>query len=49
MSGDFGDYTEEELLQLGAAKIFAKPFHLDDVVQVFRALTSNADSRPAPV
>jgi DNA-binding response OmpR family regulator len=49
MSGDFGDYTEEELLQLGAAKIFAKPFHLDDVVQVFRALTSNADSCPAPV
>jgi CheY-like chemotaxis protein len=36
MSGNLGDYTEEELLHLGAAQVFPKPFRLLDVVQTLK-------------
>jgi CheY-like chemotaxis protein len=35
MSGDLGRYTEDELLALRAARVFRKPFKLDEVVENF--------------
>jgi DNA-binding response OmpR family regulator len=37
MSGDLGWYTEEGLLQLGAERVFMKPFSPADLVQHLRA------------
>jgi CheY-like chemotaxis protein len=31
MSGDLGGYTEQRLRDSGAAAVFHKPFHLDEV------------------
>jgi DNA-binding NtrC family response regulator len=38
MTGDPGRYLEDELLQQGAARVFQKPFKLDEVVETFRSL-----------
>jgi CheY-like chemotaxis protein len=46
MSGDFGRYAEEELRDLGAANVFAKPFHLPEVAQALLDLASKGDSSP---
>ncbi len=39
MSGHSGNYSHEELLELGAARVFEKPFHLADVLQAIEELT----------
>jgi len=38
MSGHSGDYSHEQLLELGAARVFAKPFRLAELLQVARQL-----------
>lgn len=38
MSGDLGNYTEEDLLDRGAAYIFRKPFALPELPDVLRQL-----------
>jgi carbon storage regulator CsrA len=40
-----GPYTENGLLGLGAARVFAKPFALVEVVQTLRRLAENAGPR----
>lgn len=40
MSGDLGDYTERELLDLGAAVVFRKPFQLNELTLQVRSLTA---------
>jgi CheY-like chemotaxis protein len=42
MSGDLGSYTEENLFNLGAAFVLAKPFRLAEVVQGLQGLVGNA-------
>src|SRR5207245_10560710 len=39
MSGNSGDYTAEQLLRLGAARIFEKPFPLTHVLETIEQLT----------
>jgi len=46
MSGYLGDGFEEKLRDLGAAKVFAKPFQLDEVAHVLGELARNADFSP---
>jgi CheY-like chemotaxis protein len=38
MTGDLGRYTEEELLQLHAARVFRKPFKIDQLGATFHHL-----------
>jgi CheY-like chemotaxis protein len=38
MSGDLGDYSEEELLGLGAALVIPKPFRIAEVLQALQRL-----------
>jgi CheY-like chemotaxis protein len=40
MSGHIGDYSQERLVDLGAARVFAKPFRVADIVQVAQELTA---------
>jgi len=49
MSGDLGDYSESQLLNQGAVRVLAKPFHLDEVVSVLRQIAgdTHATVRPA--
>jgi DNA-binding response OmpR family regulator len=47
MSGNTGRYSEQELLELGAARIFHKPFRLDELAQFLRQL-AQGHSRPSP-
>jgi DNA-binding response OmpR family regulator len=47
MSGDTGRYSEQELLALGAARVFHKPFRLDELAQFLRQL-AQGHSRPSP-
>ena len=42
MSGDTGDYTERELLALGAAAFFRKPFQFAELIPHVRSLTAPA-------
>ena len=42
MSGDMGGYEPEKLLRCGAAQIIAKPFHLEQLVDVLRRIASGA-------
>lgn len=46
MSGYLGDHSEKDLRDLGAAKIFAKPFQLDEVAHVVEELARSADRGP---
>jgi len=39
MSGDTGDYQPHELLRRGAARVFAKPFHIPQLANHLRLLT----------
>jgi CheY-like chemotaxis protein len=41
MSGDLGDYSESQLLNEGAVRVLAKPFHLDEVVSVLRQIAGD--------
>jgi anti-anti-sigma factor len=41
MTGDPRPYTEDDLLALGAARVFRKPFGAAEVVEVLRGLTRN--------
>ncbi len=38
MSGNTGDYTVADLLDLGAACVISKPFRLDDLTQTLRGV-----------
>jgi hypothetical protein len=38
MTGDPGRYREEDLLEMGAARVFHKPFVLAEVVATLRRL-----------
>jgi CheY-like chemotaxis protein len=38
MSGDTGDYEQEQLRQRGAVHVIVKPFHLDQLAKVLRRL-----------
>jgi anti-anti-sigma factor len=42
MTGDPRPYTEEDLLALGAARVFWKPFAVGEVVEVLRGLIGSA-------
>jgi CheY-like chemotaxis protein len=48
MSGHTGRYTEEDLLALGAARVFRKPFHLDDLAYTLRQLVGVPERRREP-
>jgi CheY-like chemotaxis protein len=48
MSGHTGKYTEEELLALGAARVFRKPFDLHAVAQALRQLLGTPERRREP-
>jgi hypothetical protein len=39
MSGDIGDYTVEQLLQLGALELFVKPVAMFTLLDAIRRLT----------
>jgi CheY-like chemotaxis protein len=45
MTGQAGNYSQDELLKLGAAHVFAKPFQLAEVAKILGALIGN----PLPV
>jgi DNA-binding response OmpR family regulator len=47
MSGDLGGYTEEGLLDLGAATVIRKPFHLAEVARVLVGLASEGNVCPS--
>jgi DNA-binding response OmpR family regulator len=42
MSGDLGDYEENQLLRLGARRVFHKPFALVDIAAAVRQLVRDA-------
>jgi CheY-like chemotaxis protein len=46
MSGDLGSYTTEQLQNLGAAAVLAKPFDLDEVARVLCEQVGKRDARP---
>jgi CheY-like chemotaxis protein len=45
MTGNAGNYSEDGLLELGAARVFPKPFQLAEIAQ---ALTQLVESLPGP-
>jgi DNA-binding NtrC family response regulator len=47
MTGDLGNYTEGELLQMHAARVFRKPFLTDDLAVSIRQLVQQDSGRPA--
>lgn len=47
MSGHTGEYTERELLQLGAVRVFGKPFPLAELGPFLRHLATQAQRRLA--
>jgi CheY-like chemotaxis protein len=47
MSGDLGNYTQEELLAGGAAHVLIKPFPLSEVAQVLQLIVSGYETRVA--
>jgi CheY-like chemotaxis protein len=44
MTGQAGSYSQDELLKLGAAHVFAKPFQLAEVAQFLQTLLGNPRS-----
>ncbi len=46
MSSDLGPYTRADLLQLGAVAFIQKPFRLDEVVHLLRALVDCSTNVP---
>jgi two-component system, OmpR family, response regulator len=46
MSGDLGEYTEEDLIGRGAARIFRKPFRLDLVAPELLSLARRSADGP---
>ena len=44
MTGNFGAYTEEDLLERGAACVFNKPFRADEVAKCLQEIMESADS-----
>jgi CheY-like chemotaxis protein len=48
MSGDTGDYEPHELLRRGAARIFAKPFHIPQLANHLRLLTQGVPADLLP-
>lgn len=49
MSGDPGSYQPHELVQRGAAHVFAKPFQLDDLANILRLVAHGVSSDLLPV
>ena len=47
MTGYGGDYTETDLLELGAARVFAKPFRLGELRSVLWQLAAELECRLA--
>jgi len=47
MSGDLGQYTQDELLAGGAAHVLFKPFPLSEVAQVLQLMASGYETRVA--
>jgi DNA-binding NtrC family response regulator len=45
MSGYTGQYSEDNLLKMGAAHLFAKPFDLDELARSLRHLVGNSRLR----
>jgi DNA-binding response OmpR family regulator len=45
MSGNTGAYTEQELLDCGAVRVFHKPFNLAELMAYFRRLTGHSERR----
>jgi CheY-like chemotaxis protein len=48
MTGGGGKYTEAELLGMGAARVFAKPFSLNEVARVIKRLVAAGEQRAFP-
>jgi CheY-like chemotaxis protein len=48
MTGGGGRYTEAELLRMGAARVFAKPFSLDEVARALKRLAVSSEQRKFP-
>jgi CheY-like chemotaxis protein len=48
MTGDWGRYSEEELMERGAERIIYKPFRLDQVAQLLHKLISAASPPASP-
>ena len=48
MSADTGDYEPEELLQRGAVRVIAKPFHLDQLANTLRNVVKGVPAEPLP-
>ena len=47
MSGDLGNYTEDQLLKMHAARVFRKPFLTDDLAESIRQLVHQDAGRAA--
>jgi CheY-like chemotaxis protein len=45
MSGQSGQYSDDELMELGAVHVFKKPFRLGELLQIVESLTADF---PAP-
>jgi len=48
MSGYLGDHVEKDLCGLGAVRVFAKPFRLDEVANVLGYLARHGNVSPWP-
>jgi CheY-like chemotaxis protein len=46
MTGDSGEYTEDDLLRRGAAVVFAKPFVVAELARVLRHLLGQPSAPP---
>lgn len=46
MSSNTGVYTPEDLIRCGAAHVIAKPFRLDEMVHILRAMVSGVPAEP---
>ena len=44
MSGDFGAYDPDQLIERGAAYVIAKPFFLDELANILRLLVNGASA-----
>jgi CheY-like chemotaxis protein len=47
MSGDLGQYTQDELLAGGAAHVLSKPFPLSEVARILQLMASGYETRVA--
>jgi CheY-like chemotaxis protein len=48
MTGGGGRYADAELLGMGAARVFTKPFSLDDLVRFLKQLEGAGEQRASP-